>query len=370
MRRSFGIGELAPWFTAPNAYNPSYAFDAIAGHWIILLLFGSTKAPGADTALTFMSDRRALLQSRNALFFGVSIDPRDAQSPHVAHIEPTWSIFWDFERTISTLYGVLEGDRYYPTAVLVDPSLRIAGLEPMTQIHRLFEQFIALSEADRAFLESQTAPVLVAPRIFDVELCQALITHSKKVGGFVSGVMREVDGRTVGVQDPAFKRRNDVVLEDDALLTQVRAGIVRRLLPMTERYFQWKCTRMERHLIACYRGDDQGFFSAHRDNTTSGTAHRKFAVSINLNAGDYEGGDLCFPEFGERTYRPPTGGAVVFSCSILHGVSPVTRGDRYAFLPFLYDEEGAAIRERNLSALGANLAAAARSDTPGQSPSS
>jgi predicted 2-oxoglutarate/Fe(II)-dependent dioxygenase YbiX len=38
---------------------------------------------------------------------------------------------------------------------------------------------------------------------------------------------------------------------------------------------------------------------------------------------------------------------VVFSCSLLHEATPVTRGRRYAFLPFLYDEAGAAIREKN-----------------------
>ncbi|MGH6966519.1 MAG: 2OG-Fe(II) oxygenase, partial [Phenylobacterium sp.] len=67
-----------------------------------------------------------------------------------------------------------------------------------------------------------------------------------------------------------------------------------------------------------------------------------------LNAAAFEGGDLRFPEFGPRTYRPPTGGAVVFSCSLQHEATPVTKGRRYAFLPFLYDEAGAALREANL----------------------
>ena len=78
------------------------------------------------------------------------------------------------------------------------------------------------------------------------------------------------------------------------------------------------------------------------------TAHRRFAVSINLNAEEFEGGDLRFPEFGPRTYRPPTGGAVVFSCSLLHEATPVTQGRRYAFLPFLYDEAGERVRAENL----------------------
>lgn len=68
-------------------------------------------------------------------------------------------------------------------------------------------------------------------------------------------------------------------------------------------------------------------------------------MTINLNAEEFEGGELRFPEFGRRTYRAPTGGAVVFSCSMVHEALPVTRGRRYATLPFLYDDEAAKIRE-------------------------
>ena len=82
-----------------------------------------------------------------------------------------------------------------------------------------------------------------------------------------------------------------------------------------------------------------------------GTAHRRFACTINLNAEDYEGGDLRFPEFGPQTYRAPTGGAVVFSCSLLHEATDVTRGRRYAYLPFLYDDAAAAIRQVNIDSV-------------------
>ena len=53
--------------------------------------------------------------------------------------------------------------------------------------------------------------------------------------------------------------------------------------------------------------------------------HRRFAVTLNLNDG-FEGGELWFQEFGPRRYRPPPGGAAVFSCSLLHEARPVTAG--------------------------------------------
>jgi hypothetical protein len=46
---------------------------------------------------------------------------------------------------------------------------------------------------------------------------------------------------------------------------------------------------------------------------------------------------------------------VVFSCLLLHAVSRVTRGRRYAFLPFLYDEAATKIREANNRFLGAEV---------------
>ena len=78
----------------------------------------------------------------------------------------------------------------------------------------------------------------------------------------------------------------------------------------------------------------------------------KRRTDVNLNAEDYDGGELRFLEFGRRTYRPPTGGAAVFACGLLHEATPVTRGVRYAVVPFLYDEAGERLRQANLGRVG------------------
>ena len=62
---------------------------------------------------------------------------------------------------------------------------------------------------------------------------------------------------------------------------------------------------------------------------------RRFALTLNLNTEEYEGGELIFPEYGPHKYRPSSGGAVVFSCSLLHEALPVTKGRRFALLTFL-----------------------------------
>ncbi len=159
--------------------------------------------------------------------------------------------------------------------------------------------------------------------------------------------MRERGGKTIGMLDHDFKRRRDCSIDDERLRTAAMNRIHDRLLPELRRAFQFTATRIERHIVARYDAQEGGFFRPHRDNTTKGTAHRRFAVTVNLNADEYQGGDLRFPEYGERTYRAPTGGAVVFSCSLLHEATEVTSGMRYAYLPFLYTDDDAELRRRN-----------------------
>ena len=78
----------------------------------------------------------------------------------------------------------------------------------------------------------------------------------------------------------------------------------------------------------------------HRDDLGE-TRYRQFGLSISLNADEHEGGDIRFPEFGSATYRPPTGGALVFSGSLLHEVTTVTKGCRYVFHRFFTTMEDA-----------------------------
>jgi predicted 2-oxoglutarate/Fe(II)-dependent dioxygenase YbiX len=166
------------------------------------------------------------------------------------------------------------------------------------------------------------------------------VTIYDRVGGTDSGFLVAHDGKPAATTDHSKKRRHDLVITPLELRQRIRERIVTRLLPTIELYFQYKATRMDRYMVACYDSEIGGYFFRHRDNLNAGVEHRRFAVSLNLNGG-YEGCDLIFPEFGRRTYRAPAGGAIVFSCGALHEVTPITKGRRYAFLSFLYGEADA-----------------------------
>lgn len=194
------------------------------------------------------------------------------------------------------------------------------------------------------------APVIVLDRVLDNDLCQHLITQYEEQDRDLSGFMRDIDGKTHLVHDASHKLRRDFMVTNDDDMTRLQVMIRRRIVPEIQRIHQFNVTRMERYLVACYAAEDEAHFRPHRDNTTKGTAHRRFAVSINLSE-DFEGGEICFPEYGMRSYKPPIGAAVTFSCSMLHAVTKVTRGRRYAFLPFLYDDAAAQLRERNMQHL-------------------
>lgn len=212
---------------------------------------------------------------------------------------------------------------------------------------------LASAGAATARVELQ-APILYLPNVFEPELCRHLVTLYETHGGEESGFMREVDGRTLGISDPSHKRRKDHSITDTNLIAALQARVHRRIVPEIAKVHHFNVTRMERYIVACYDAEDGGHFAAHRDNTTSGTAHRRFAVSINLNA-DFEGGEVSFPEYGPRSFKPPPGGAVVFSCSLLHKASRVTEGRRFAFLPFLYDDAAAKLRESNAARVGEQM---------------
>jgi predicted 2-oxoglutarate/Fe(II)-dependent dioxygenase YbiX len=246
---------------------------------------------------------------------------------------------------------------------LLDPTHRVLSAHPIADTEALFAEIGRLPAVSEHAGVELNAPVLIVPRVFEPELCQRLIALYETEGGELSGVMRDIDARTVGVLDD-FKRRRDVMVTEAALQQQILSRITRRLIPEIAKAYQFRATRLERYLVACYDAADGGYFRPHRDNETLGTRHRKFACSINLNAEAFEGGDLRFPEFGRRTYRPPTGGAVIFACGLQHEATPVTRGRRYAFLPFLYDEAGQVVRDANLSALAQPDAPAAPGATP------
>lgn len=360
-----GFGERAPLFSCRTTGKEPARYDLEAGCYVVLTLFGSARQAKCLPALRFIVEELGHhFDDKKVCFLGVSIDPADRG---INSRIPGIRFTLDARDQISEAYGskrnpgapLDEPAQYSPYTLVLDPSLRVMEVIPLgdANTHNRHLQAILerLASVDDYAEVTLHAPVLIVPRVLDTSLCKHLIRLYQTHGGEESGSMIDRDGQTLTQLNPSFKRRQDHHILDEPTIEALRSSIALRLAPEIERSFHFKPTRIERYMVARYDSESGGFFKPHRDNTTKATVHRRFACTINLNAEEYEGGELRFPEFGTRTYRAPTGGAIVFSCSLLHEATPVTRGTRYATLPFLYDDAAEQIRKANLKFLSSTV---------------
>lgn len=326
------FGAPAPWFKGPTPSTPEFVFDTAAGRYV-LLLFLPLDAQERFTALQTLATHQRLFDDRHASAFVIVRDPETQPLRDMRGLR--WIL--DQDMAISRQF-----DAEQPHWLLLDPTLRGMRAVALTEGEALMREIAALPPPGEHAGQPGHAPVLVVPRIFEPEFCADLIAMHTERGAGMTGVMRDDGDRTVYVMDE-LKKRRDIFLREPVDQAPLLERMEASLFPMIKRALGFAVTEVERYVISCYDADEGGVFHPHRDNTTFGTAHRKFACSLNLN-DDFDGGDLRFPEFGLKTFRPPLGGAVIFSCELMHEATKVSRGRRYAFLPFFYDAEGAETR--------------------------
>jgi predicted 2-oxoglutarate/Fe(II)-dependent dioxygenase YbiX len=191
---------------------------------------------------------------------------------------------------------------------------------------------------------AQGAPALIVPNVLSPADCQGLIKRWHEMGHREGTITSVVDGKVADRVYEDIKKRRDHVLSDPEVRKPLMATVARRLGPEVHKAFCYGSFIFDRVLIACYDAERGDHFKPHRDNSTPTTKGRRFALTLNLNSDEYDGGELVFPEYGDDRYKPPAGAAVVFSCSLLHEALPVTRGTRYALLSFLLDMPNAPAR--------------------------
>jgi predicted 2-oxoglutarate/Fe(II)-dependent dioxygenase YbiX len=340
------LGDRVPRFSAPLVTGGPFDLHVSAGRWVVLSFLGALSNPRAHRELASLLREAELFREDHLVVGCVFTEPPD----DIAKISGIGSnaLFFlaDYDGATSRSFGAFET----PRTIVLDPMLRaVADIAwDCAEGHAQAVRSVLrnLPAVDDSAGVPMSAPALIVPRVFSFELCDFLVQFYEQQGGEDSGFQFDAAGKTTTLSDWRLKRRSDVIVAAPEVRDLIRRQIVHRLLPEIEQYFQFQATRMDRYIVARYDSEVGGHFHRHRDNVNAGAQHRRFAVSINLN-GNFEGCDLMFPEFGRKVYRPPDGGALVFSCGALHQVTPITRGKRYAFLAFLYGEEDAKRREAN-----------------------
>lgn len=245
----------------------------------------------------------------------------------------------DPERRLAAAFG-LEGGGF----VVLDAGRRLAGRFAGEDLEGALACCRALWAASPEAAPAQQAPVLIVPGVLPDELCRRVIDYwgeGEKLESLVA-LGRDRAARA----DPGFKQRQDVMLADASPLTaEVKRLIVARVVPELFKAFFFQTANMEGIRIGCYDAAQAGHFGRHRDNDSAATVHRRFAMSLNLNRGEYAGGEIRFPEYGRMRYSPPTGGTVLFSCTLVHEALAVTRGRRFGLFTFFTDRAGLRQRE-------------------------
>ncbi len=326
-------GDRAPNFWLPTAEGLLGQFyDRFKGNKVVMVFCPSLSDVALRQELSALIAGLGGLPPGSAHLVVVSRD--QGPVPDSLQKADAVTFFSDPEGKISQGYGA-QG----PKSFLVDPAQRILACHSGGTGHAA-AALAALGEPEKSIhaeVLSEQAPVLLLPNVFDDALCLRLIRdwEADNFEGEVITGHPEMTGDpdAAGVQHAIKKRRDHEPKPAFNKVLRQMAG--RRIVPELYKAFQFKTGFLKPFLIGCYTEHRGDYFLPHRDNTSKETQNRRFAISINLN-DDYEGGCLRFAEFSDRLYRPPKGGAVVFSCSLLHEATPVTRGERYVALSFVF----------------------------------
>lgn len=334
------IGDPLPWIDVSTTREERLPLKGLAGHAVVITSVGS----GVDSeALTRALERAAPILGEYSAYWLAIVSPGETGIGFPTLANPRARIIVDVDGAARRGLGIAESHDGLVT-LEADPSLRVVatarhqGDDALSETESWLARRLVGAGARRVDMD---APVILIPDVIEPELRDALMKAWDGGAHEASGYLREnADGGVTHVINPNRKRRSDLFLEEaDPLAARVHARIRARVAPWVERATHFKIGFAERYRIACYEAESGGFFAPHRDFTEA-SPHRHFAMTIALNDG-YQGGTLRFPEFGAREYSLLPGQAIVYSGGLLHEVTRMTQGRRFALINFLTNGEGA-----------------------------
>ncbi|HSJ43901.1 MAG TPA: 2OG-Fe(II) oxygenase [Euzebyales bacterium] len=323
-------GERGPDFVARRGDGQPTRFYGYAGGSPVVVVFSGADGGPAARAVR---DHIVGALDRDVRVYVIATGPEITDN----------TTFHDPDGMVHAAYGLDADDD--PAVVVLDANVRVAAAhvhrDPETTVSRVASVVAEVTIAGEGSTIRRHAPVLLIPHALDLALCTRLIELWASSDTAETGVEATAGGARGEATDRSRKRRRDHTVTDPGLLRTLSSHVGRRVMPELRKAFAYEAKRFEGFKIGCYLAEDRGFFTAHRDNISPTTAHRKFALTLNLN-DDYEGGELRFPEYGPDRYRPAAGEALVFSGAHLHEVLPVSRGRRFVLLSFLFGDLPAA----------------------------
>lgn len=314
--------------------------DLVTGRPLVLLFC----PPGVEPPTAWLAafrDRGADFAALEANVHAVSRLPIEANRAAHAALRLPFKLLTDATGDIFRTYGA-DGA---PQAVILDPNHRIARILRDGAPAALADAALAyLRQAfpRRGARVQAQAPVLLLPRVLGEADCARLVELFHRpvnvwpTDGFRSDGHAKEPGDFKVDHAGAYGQLTEYVVRDPTLQQFLDQRFNRRVAPEMRKAFQTGVTQREHYRIARYDAAAGGVLHPHRDNATKETAHRRFTMTVNLNAGEYEGGALRFREYGDHLYEVERGTAVVWSATLLHEVMPVTVGARFVLGVHMY----------------------------------
>jgi peroxiredoxin len=333
------VGDIAPDCVLP-ALDGSIVdlhSDAIAGN-PIALIFCPQFTPAVSEALAGYRSRLQAMEAAGARLFAVTLE----KTKTAAEQGIPFPVLRDSKGEIFRVFNA--GTRDQPTTIILRPNYHVAAIvksSPAAQPGDALVVVERLAAERRPVLMALHPPVLIVPEVFTHEECRRLLEIYRTRGNIFMppGPGIDYNGKDYKMRIPEHGRQDRIdhwIVEDDTKKF-IYSRLERRLFPEITKAFHYSITAYERMRIGCYQGERGGKLHGDRDNVEP-TPYRRFAMSMNLNAEEFCGGELRFPEFGDQRYRPENGAAFVFSSSLLHEALHVTSGRRLVLLAFLFGD--------------------------------
>jgi peroxiredoxin len=331
-------GDIAPRCVLPglDGFDVDLYSDEITGNPIVIVFCPRFTSPVRE-ALTGFQVRLKEFAAANARMFAVTLE----QATVAKGQEIPFPVLLDKEGRVFREFGA--DSRHLSTTVLLRPNHHVLAIIKGASESQAPEALACIQQiaAERhPVLMRPHAPVLIIPDVLSQEDCKFLITVFETRGNVFLDLAPGMDyiGTDYKMRVPEHGRhdRIDHWIVDKDICTLLDHRLVNRVIPEIAKAFHYRITRHERMRIGCYEGSRGGKLHGHRDNFDPSTAYRRFAMSVNLNTREFEGGELRFPEYGDQRYCPETGSAIIFSSSLLHEALHVTSGRRLVLLAFLF----------------------------------
>ncbi len=334
---SLEIGDLMPHFELPNVGGKKHAIEKYVGK--PTLLFFMSFAQLQNDKIFFQAFEEAIFTHSKLdcwIVFVVNASP-EAVLEYQTKTKFSHRLWGDKNGEVARALAIAsEGQGF-----LLDSKLQIKKLyqdmQSASTAIAMVNDAMSYQQAyqkkySQRFIVEEVAPVLMVPNVFLADFCERLIA-AFHAGDSYKGTVGASESESY---KPSRKIRQDWVVTEP-FLSEIDDKLRRALFPEIERIYGFMPSFRENYKVGLYRADEEGFFYAHRDNFEPSLGYRRIALTINLN-DDYDGGELRFPEYGEHLYRPTQGGAIAFSCSMMHEVKKVTSGNRFMLVGFFHGE--------------------------------